>query len=146
MIDGPPADENGRTSSQGKTDTTEGVRSEVPVESAREPDEVFAALSHPRRRYLLYAVANHEGGETLATLAAEIAAREGDKPIDEVTDDERKLVHISLHHSHVPKLVDLGVISHHEKDDVVVQTRDAERVRALIESAGGDAGRETYLP
>ena len=43
-------------------------------------DEVFAALGHPRRRYLLYTLVNERGAETLPEVATKIAAWEQDKP------------------------------------------------------------------
>jgi hypothetical protein len=69
-------------------------------------------------------------------LATEIAAREHDKPVTDVTPREESAVHTSLHHSHVPRLVDLGIVTYDANDESVVRAANADRVRAVLHSAG----------
>lgn len=109
-------------------------------------DEVFAALGHPRRRYLLYTLVNGGNAETLRGLATKIAAWEQDKPTSEVTDEERRRVQISLVHSHIPKLEDLGVLDFREREDRIVQARNTQQVQAVLNGAGAelDSRQETH--
>lgn len=106
--------------------------------SALELDEVFAALGHPRRRYLVYTLANGGSEVTLPELATEITAWERDIPAGEVSEEDRKPVQISLYHSHIPKLVDLGIIEYHEGEDIIVRARNTTQVEAVLDGAGAE--------
>lgn len=103
-----------------------------------ELDEVFAALGHPRRRYLLYALVAGGNEETLTELATKIVAWEQDKPLADVTDDERRRVHVSLYHSHVPKLADLGVLEYRESENIIVRALNTQQVRSVLNGAGAE--------
>lgn len=97
---------------------------------------VLRVLDHPRRRYLVTTLVNGRSEAPLRELATEIAAREHDKPVTAVTERERAGVHTSLHHSHVPRLVDLGIVTYDTDDESVVRAANADRVRAVLHSAG----------
>ncbi|MFC5368172.1 DUF7344 domain-containing protein [Salinirubrum litoreum] len=97
---------------------------------------VLRVLDHPRRRYLVTTLVNGRSEAPLAELATEIAARERDKPVTDVTPRERASVHTSLHHSHVPRLVDLGIVTYDADDESVVSATNADRVRSVLHSAG----------
>ena len=103
-----------------------------------ELDEVFVALVHPRRRYLLYALVNGSTEAPLSDLAADIAAWELDKPASEVTAAEQRDVHISLYHSHVPRLASLGIVDYHEAENVIVRAVNTAQVQAVLEGAGAE--------
>lgn len=120
--------------------------SNMDSEAILELNDVFTALNHPRRRYLLYTLASGTSEETLTDLATKIAAWEQDKPVSEVSDDERTRVQISLYHSHVPKLADLDIVEFHESDDIVVQALNIEQVQTVLDNAGGslDNQQETH--
>lgn len=108
------------------------------TERVLELDEVFTALDHSRRRYLLYTLVNERSEQTLSELATNIVAWERDKPIDEVTDEERRRVHVSLYHSHIPKLADLGILEYRESEDVIVRARNTEQVKGVLDGAGAE--------
>jgi len=132
--------DRGKDTVDSKIDSTSSgeAPSPMPAESVLELDEVFSALSHPRRRYLLYTLVNGNCEETLTELATKIAAWEQDKTTGDVTQEERRRVHASLYHSHVPKLADLGIIEYHEGEDIIVRTRDTEQVQAVLNGAGAE--------
>lgn len=98
-------------------------------------DHVFGVLDHPRRRYLLYALAT-DGRWTLTELATKLAAWE--TGVDEGTADgaTRDRVYVSLYHVHVPKLVDEGVVRFDEAAETIVAGPNAEQVLAVLEGAG----------
>lgn len=75
-------------------------------------DTIFDLLSSPRRRFILYYLHEEGDGLTLQELADEVGAWEYEKPIDELTSQERKRVYVSLYQTHIPKLEDSGVIEY----------------------------------
>jgi hypothetical protein len=97
---------------------------------------VLRVLDHPRRRYLVTTLVNGRSEAPLSELATEIAAREHDKPVTDVTPREESAVHTSLHHSHVPRLVDADIVTYDPDDESVVRAANADRVRAVLHSAG----------
>jgi hypothetical protein len=97
---------------------------------------VLRVLDHPRRRYLVTTLVNGRSEAPLSELATEIAARERDKPVTDVSQQERERVHTSLHHSHVPRLADVGIVTYDSDDESVVRAENADRVRAVLHSAG----------
>jgi len=103
-----------------------------------ELDGVFTALGHPRRRYLLYTLVNGSSEAPLADLAANIAAWELEKSVSEVTDAEQRDVHISLYHSHIPKLSSLGVVDYHEAENIIVRAVNTAQVQAVLDGAGAE--------
>jgi hypothetical protein len=103
-----------------------------------ELDEVFAALGHPRRRYLLYTLVNGSTEAHLSDLAVDIAAWELEKPASEVTAAERRTVHISLYHSHIPKLGSLGIVDYHDGENVIVRAVNTAQVQAVLDGAGAE--------
>lgn len=96
-------------------------------------DSAFTALSHPRRIYLIHLLVNGTSGVTLPELSAEIASRELDKPLEEVTVGERKRIHLSLYHSHLPKLADLDVIEYDDREEAVVRPKNVSQVKAVLD-------------
>lgn len=126
--------------------TEESTRPDGIVEGSSDPpgatlglDDVFTALGHPRRRYLLYTLVEKEDGveESLSALAARIVAWEQNKAVDEVTADERRRAHVSLYHSHVPKLDDLGAVEFREGEECIVRAVNSEQVQAVLDGASG---------
>ena len=111
-----------------------------------ELDEVFEALDHPRRRYLLYTLVNGGNEETLPRLAAKIAAWEQNTDVSEVTDEKQQKVRVSLYHSHIPKLAALEIIDYQEKKDIIVRAVNTTQVQAVLDGAGAelDSRQETH--
>lgn len=86
---------------------------ELPGQSKFDPpekDEIYALLSNHRRRYTVHFLKQQDGSVTLGELADQVAAWEQDKPIDEITSDERKRVYTSLQQTHIPRLEEAGMI------------------------------------
>lgn len=104
-----------------------------------ELDEVFAALGHPRRRYLLHALLDGRSEQTLDELATSITAWEQDEPREAVTAEERDRCRVALYHTHIPKLADAGILDYESDDDVVVRTTNTEQAQAVLTGIGGEA-------
>lgn len=78
----------------------------------RSEHEVYNALKNLRRRYALYYLKQCEASVPLGQLAEQIAAWENNTTVENVTAEQRKSVYSALHQTHIPKLVDAGVISY----------------------------------
>ena len=90
-------------------------------------DELFRILSNSRRRYIIYYL--HEAGDemSLKQLAARIAAVENGTSVDDVTDEERQRVYISLYQTHLPKLEEAGIVSYDDEERIVALTEEIAR-------------------
>lgn len=93
--------------------------------------EWYSVLAVKRRRLALDILAEAATAITLDELAAEIAAREGESN----TADEETIEHVTvaLHHTHLPKLVDAGII-HYDPDDHLIEA--ADRLTEDVDTGG----------
>lgn len=91
----------------------------------------FALLSHRQRRYALGCLREYESPMALADLADEVAVRECDAPITELSGETVKRVYLSLYHTHVPKLAAAGVVRYDQQRDEVTLVADDERLERL---------------
>jgi hypothetical protein len=104
---------------------------------AQEQDEltqdlVFDILSSPRRRYVLYYL--RETGETVALndLAEHVAAWENETEVDQLSDQERKRVYVSLYQTHIPKLDSVGIIDYDQQSGMVELTDRVHRIEDYL--------------
>lgn len=90
-------------------------------------DELFRILSNSRRRYIIYYL--HEEGDemSLKELAARIAAVENGTAVEDVTDEERQRVYISLYQTHLPKLEEADIVSYDDEERMVELTPKTEQ-------------------
>lgn len=128
-------------------------------------DELFRILSNSRRRYIIYYLHEEDDEMSLKELAARIAAVENDTAVEDVTDEERQRVYISLYQTHLPKLEEAGIVSYDDEQRIVELTpqtvqrgffwmRDEETSRswatyyAVLGAVGWlfIAGRELMVP
>ena len=110
-----------------------------------ELDHVYGSLGHSRRRYLCYTL--HTDTEwSLTDLARKIAAWEYEIPEHEVTEAQQTELYVSLYHSHVPKLVDEGVIVFDQMSETITAAGNAEQVLSALEGMGAslDSKQEAH--
>lgn len=129
-------------------DVDDYVRStHPPPAEVLELDFVYEALAHPRRRYLIYSLLSSSRW-TLTELATKLVAWERDIPEEDVTELARDEMYVSLFHSHVPKLVDLGIIRFEdsETEEIIVADENVAQVLAVLEGAGAslDDAQESH--
>lgn len=110
-----------------------------------ELDHVYTSLAHPRRRYLCYTLLEDDEW-TLTELAVKIAAWENDVSEDAVTDEQRDRVYVSLFHSHVPKLVEEGIVTFDAETEQITAASNAKQVLAALHGVGAnlDARQEDH--
>lgn len=99
-------------------------------------DHVYEALSHRYSRHVCNALCEHREW-SLTDLVEEITVWEADVPAHEISETERETIRISLYHSHLPRLAELGVIEFDRHDDSIVSGATAEEV--LLALHGIDA-------
>jgi DNA-binding transcriptional ArsR family regulator len=99
-------------------------------------DEIFHLLSNARRRYVLHCLLQRGGYATKRELSRQVAAWENDVPPEQVTSDMRKPVYIALHQTHIPQLVDQGLVEA-ENGDITLTDR-AEHLRTYLEVVEAD--------
>ncbi|WP_266082012.1 DUF7344 domain-containing protein [Haladaptatus caseinilyticus] len=104
--------------------------------SILELQPVFEAIAHPRRRYLVYTLAE-ETKWSLEDLATKLAAWETDTEEENIATLTREEMYTSLYHSHVPKLVDLDVIEFDATTETITPGPHAIQVLTALEGAGG---------
>lgn len=83
-------------------------------------DDVFSVLKHPRRRFIVEALAERES-IPLDSLASRMMAAERDRAAETITREQVERGRISIVHVHTPVLAD---------HDVAVLDTDADRLRA----------------
>ncbi|WP_254768792.1 DUF7344 domain-containing protein [Salinilacihabitans rarus] len=74
-------------------------------------DALLDAIAHPRRRAVLSALADRTDPLPRADLAALVAARTSGRDPDAVAPADREAVLVSLHHVHLPKLSEVGLVA-----------------------------------
>lgn len=86
-------------------------------------DDVLDLLSNSRRRYVIYFLEQWNGTATLNELAYNIASRETGVPVNDLSEDDKRRVYISLYQTHLPKL-DLYGLVEYDKDERSVELAD----------------------
>lgn len=89
---------------------------------------VFETLRDRRRRLALAVLGNRVYGVSETDLAAGMVARRADKPLLEVTEAEHGPVLASLHHQHLPRLAEVGLVEH-DRESGTVRARDHPALR-----------------
>jgi hypothetical protein len=140
MVDDPDRDDDVQSGSE-----SVGVEGQLPPREILELDHVYEALGHSRRRYLCYTLLERTEW-SLTDLATKIAAWENDVPERAVTGLQRERVYVSLYHTHVPKLVDDGVVTLEESTETIAPAENATQVLAALEGMGAtlDSNQETH--
>lgn len=96
-------------------------------------DETLNVLGNERRRHVIRCFEQHGNSISLPDLADEVAVREFDARIKEIPADEVKRIYVSLYHSHIPKLADVGLVTYCQEQDLVNVTGDTESLVDCME-------------
>lgn len=107
----------------------------------RSLDVVCDLLSDQRRQYALAGLIDHSGAISLTDLAEDVAGRENEGTLTEIPEATVRTISTSLHHVHIPKLVDAGAGEYDQDGDLVrlsESTELIERVLSLDTDGGGE--------
>lgn len=88
----------------------------------RSQEQLSAALrvlSNPRRRHTLRVVREHGEEMALPDVADEVAVREHDRPLPEISAETVSDIYISIYHDHLPRLVEAGLLGYDQERDLV---------------------------
>ncbi|GAB3021154.1 DUF7344 domain-containing protein [Natronobiforma cellulositropha] len=81
--------------------------------------EAFHILMDERRRTTLEVVHTYGEALTLADVAEEVATREYDRAVTDISAETISEVYISLYHDHLPRLTDAGLLEYEQERDLV---------------------------
>lgn len=101
---------------------------------AQSLDAAFTLLKDPRRRHLVSILADRVAPVSLSELAAAVAARESETDPDEVSAETVDAVAATLHHKHLPRLVDADLVTYDAESRTVtpeIEESDYSRLRAI---------------
>lgn len=87
-------------------------------------DDLFEAIADSRRRIALSTIASAGTPIELRTLARSVVREESDSADADVPEDTLQDVAISLYHTHLPKLANLGLIEFDARERVVESAAD----------------------
>ena len=93
-------------------------------------------LSHRFRRVAIDCLCEHDETLTLADLADEVACRRRDEAIVDVDAAEVKQTYMALYHTHLPKLIEYGVVEYDQERDLVSPTEGARAVVEYLDRMG----------
>lgn len=93
-------------------------------QAQRNVSTVLSLFSHRRRRYALRGLRMQKNPMELADLAEEVAIREHKRSISDIAAEEIHHIHLTLYHTHIPKLIDEQFVRYdHEQDSVALLER-----------------------
>jgi hypothetical protein len=92
-------------------------------------EQIFTLLSMQRRRELLRALDRWGGEATVGDLTNELASGEHGGTAD---GQERKTVYVSLYQTHIPRLVEAGVLEYDPRSKTVRLTGRGELLLAYL--------------
>lgn len=98
-----------------------------------ELDSVFQLFVSQRRRYVLDCLRETDDPIPLADLAGEVATREKDASLSEIPDEELKQIHLTLYHTHIPKLNDEDIIQYNKDEETVTLIESVEKLNQYEE-------------
>lgn len=110
------------------------VSSERPLSQ----DLVFDILSSPRRRYVLYYLRQADEPVELTTLAEHVAAWENDTDPEDLTEQEKKRVYVSIYQTHIPKLDEAGVVDYDKDEGTITLSKDATFIEEHLMEPSSD--------
>lgn len=92
---------------------------------------VFDLLADEHRRHAIAYLATCEESVPISELAAEVATRIADRPQTAISTQRTRSIAIDLHHKHVPKLAEAGVVEY-DRECGLVNLAEAD---AVVEGA-----------
>ena len=71
----------------------------------------------------------------LTELAGDVAVRENERPLPEIPKETVRTISTSLHHVHIPKLVDAGAVEYDQDRDLIRISETADLVERVLSLA-----------
>lgn len=111
-----------------------GRASELP------PERLCELVSHPHRHHILAELHERRSSVSIEQLATNVVARDQEISVDEVNDRTRDAFLLELHHNHLPRLEQLGLIEYDQSTDghPVRLVGDLEPLKPALRAAGSE--------
>lgn len=93
---------------------------------------LFALFRRRRRRTAVAVLASVDGAVTLNELTRAVVRRERDGSIADVSGDRLTQVSVTLHHNHLPRLDDAGVVEYDPDRRRVRPAADLDRAASAL--------------
>lgn len=103
-----------------------------PTDAAFLSETLADALGHRRRRLLLRCLDASEFMVSRSDVAAQLAARESDAELADVSSEHREAIETTLHHAHVPKLADADLVEYDARSEMLALTPKAESIIPVL--------------
>lgn len=97
-------------------------------------------LGSRRRRHAVLALAERASQTSLADLATAVGARETDREPEQVPMGLAKRIQVTLHHTHLPRLADSGIVEY-DVDAKMVAPRRIDDVVSVIRALDDAEGQ-----
>ncbi|MCU4742023.1 hypothetical protein OB955_24175 [Halobacteria archaeon AArc-m2/3/4] len=110
-----------------------------------ELDTVFSILDTCRRRTTLAVLDDHQT-VALADLADEVAVREHDTRITNLSPEAVTEIYLDLYHNHVPKLADAGLATYDQERDLIASIDRLDELEPFLSMARTDECLEEPIP
>lgn len=98
---------------------------------AADADELLSTLNDSRRRQTLYYLLANRHTD-LDSLSLQIAAWERDETIAAVPEDASEAVAVSLHHNHIPRLAESGIVEYDTRSGDIVRGSGFDEVEPVV--------------
>ena len=103
----------------------------IPVEGTS-VDGILELISHQRRRAILDLLLTHDRPLTITDLRNEVVEKEQGTVITKIPSEQVKQAHISLHHVHIPKLEEKGVVNYDSNRNIVEPTEKLSQLEPIL--------------
>lgn len=105
-------------------------------------DVVCELLANQRRQYVFACLLDHSQAIAVTELAEDVAVRENDRLLTEISKETVRTISMSLYHSHIPKLADAGAVEYNQEHDLVQVSETTDLVESVLSlGAVGEEGR-----
>ncbi|WP_155120592.1 DUF7344 domain-containing protein [Haloprofundus marisrubri] len=108
-------------------------------------EDIFYILRNKRRRFALHHLKHQGKPVSLGELSTRVAAWENEVSVEEVTTTQRRRVYNSLQQSHLPELVDAGLVNMNDLDIELTPRADTLKVYLEVVSGRDIPWSEYYL-
>lgn len=95
-------------------------------EESVDPRTFTSLMQHPRRALLLECLLEHDEPVSLPDLADEVAIREHDRDLTGIEAEVVRDIYLSLYHTHVPKLAEVGLVEYDQSADLVTAATNVD--------------------
>lgn len=106
------------------------------IPSGRPTADYLAVLDDKHRLAVVGILAGKDRSTALSSLAEEVAAETRDVEREKTSEQDIERVKIELHHNHLPKLDDAGVVEYRPENRRVAPTDDLRTAADLAKTIG----------